>query len=245
MSSIMFFSEFELPLKNPVVRVKVISKWKDASAIIRGETQMLMGDEKGNTVLGTIVDEIMIRNECIMFEGEWYEIHGFKLMYNFRRFRVTTNRFHVFTGEHTIINNVPARTDCNYYGFKEFKTILRGLAHPMYSVDVYGAMVSVGDLEHVGAPGGPMIPKMRFSLVNPGYKHLNCVAYGRNAVEIDAYWNYTRANVVLCVLSFWQIERLQGRFTFITNIEGCSRIEFEPNIPEIIAFRQLIPPNAY
>lgn len=30
-----------------------------------------------------------------------------------------------------------------------------------------------------------------------------------------------------------------GRFTFITNIEGCSRIEFEPNIPEIIAFRQL------
>ncbi|CAN7045644.1 unnamed protein product [Brassica oleracea var. botrytis] len=245
MSSIMFFSEFELALKNPVVRVKVISKWKDASAIIRGETQMLMGDEKGNTVLGTIVDEIMIRNECIMFEGEWYEIRGFKLMYNFRRFRVTTNRFHVFTGENTIINNVPARTDCNYYGFKEFKTILRGLAHPMYSVDVYGAMVSVGDLEHFGAPGGPMIPKMRFSLVNPGYKHLNCVAYGRNAVEIDAYWNYTRANVVLCVLSFWQIERLQGRLTFITNIEGCSRIEFEPNIPEIIAFRQLIPPNAY
>ncbi|KAL0805928.1 hypothetical protein Bca101_098419 [Brassica carinata] len=217
MSSFMFFSEFELPLKNPVVRVKVISKWKDASAIIRGETQMLMGDEKGNTVLGTIVDEIMIRNECIMFEGEWYEIHGFKLMYNFRRFRVTTNRFHVFTGENTIINNLSL----------------------LYSIDVYGAMVSVGDLEHFGAPGGPMIPKMRFSLVNPGYKHLNCVAYGRNAVEIDAYWNYTRANVVLCVLSFWQIERLQGRFTFITNIEGCSRIEFEPNIPEIIAFRQL------
>lgn len=38
----------------------------------------------------------------------------------------------------------------------------------LYSIDVYGAMVSVGDLEHVGAPGGPMIPKMRFSLVNPG-----------------------------------------------------------------------------
>ncbi|KAL0791334.1 hypothetical protein YC2023_043281 [Brassica napus] len=113
----------------------------------------------------------MIRNECIMFEGEWYEIHGFKLMYNFRRFRVTTNRFHVFTGENTIINNVPARTDCNYYGFKEFKTILRGLAHPMYSV-------------------------------------------------------------VFFYISL-------GRLTFITNIEGCSRIEFELNIPEIIAFRQL------
>ncbi|KAL0734078.1 hypothetical protein Bca4012_010288 [Brassica carinata] len=113
----------------------------------------------------------MMRNKYIMFEGEWYEIHGFKLMHNFRRFRITTNRFHVLTGENTIINNVPARTDCNYYGFKEFKTILRSLSHPMYSVDLF-------------------------------YISL-------------------------------------GRFTFITNIEGCSRIEFEPNIPEIIAFCQL------
>lgn len=82
-----------------------------------------------------------------------------------------------------------------------------------------------------------MKPKMIFSLVNPSqtvtlipyfslvymqyilnyrtlyifsYKHLKCVAYGNNAPEIDAYWNSTRANVVLCVLSFWQIERGQG-----------------------------------
>lgn len=39
----------------------------------------------------------------------------------------------------------------------------------IYSIDVYGAMVSVGDLEYVGEPGGPMIPKMRFSLVNLGW----------------------------------------------------------------------------
>lgn len=76
----------------------------------------------------------MIRNECIMFEGEWYEIYGFKLMYNFRRFRVIINRFYVFIGENIIINNVLARTDCNYYGFKEFKIILRGFVYFMYFV---------------------------------------------------------------------------------------------------------------
>lgn len=41
----MYFSDFTLPLKNPAVRVKVISKWKDAESIIRGETEMLIGDE--------------------------------------------------------------------------------------------------------------------------------------------------------------------------------------------------------
>lgn len=75
-----------------------------------------------------------MRNGCIMVEGEWYEIYGFNLKHNFRLFRITRNRYHVVTCEKTIINNVQARTVCNYYGFKEFKTILRGLAHPMYSV---------------------------------------------------------------------------------------------------------------
>ncbi|KAH0889224.1 hypothetical protein HID58_051653 [Brassica napus] len=204
--------------------------------------------EQGSTIQGTISDEIMRSNRTIMGEGEWYEIFNFKLRFNFRQFRTTKNRFHVITGENTVVRKVTTTAPCNYYGFKEFKTILRGfktilrgLAHPMYSVDVYGAMVCVGQLEEVGEPGGPMKPKMVFSLVNPGYKHLKCVAYGNNAPEIDAYWNSTRANVVLCVLSFWQIERGQGRLTWIKNIEGCSKIEFEPNIPQIQSLRQLIP----
>lgn len=37
-----------------------------------------------------------------------------------------------------------------------------------YLIDVYGVMVSVGDLEYVGVFGGLMILKMRFSLVNFG-----------------------------------------------------------------------------
>ncbi|CAN6860093.1 unnamed protein product [Brassica oleracea] len=106
----------------------------------------------------------MRSNRTIMGEAEWYEIFNFKLRFNFRQFRTTKNRFHVITGENTVVRKVTTTAPCNYYGFKEFKTILRGLAHPMYSV---------------------------------------------------------------------------GRLTWIKNIEGCSKIEFEPNIPQIQSFRQL------
>ncbi|CAF1699561.1 hypothetical protein Bca4012_003992 [Brassica carinata] len=113
----------------------------------------------------------MRSNRTIMGEGEWYEIFNFKLRFNFRQFRTTKNRFHVITGENTVVRKVTTTAPCNYYGFKEFKTILRGfktilrgLAHPMYSV---------------------------------------------------------------------------GRLTWIKNIEGCSKIEFEPNIPQIQSLRQL------
>ncbi|CAN6980118.1 unnamed protein product [Brassica oleracea var. botrytis] len=73
----------------------------------------------------------MRSNRTIMGEGEWYEIFNFKLRFNFRQFRTTKNRFHVITGENTVVRKVTTTAPCNYYGFKEFKTILRGLAHPM------------------------------------------------------------------------------------------------------------------
>ena len=90
--------------------------------------------EQGSTIQGTISDEIMRSNRTIMGEGEWYEIFNFKLRFNFKQFRTTKNRFHVITGENTVVRKVTTTAPCNYYGFKEFKTILRGLAHPMYSV---------------------------------------------------------------------------------------------------------------
>ncbi|XP_013665093.3 uncharacterized protein LOC106369492 [Brassica napus] len=111
--------------------------------------------------------------------------------------------------------------------------------------DIYGSLVFVGNLEFVEVAAGIVKPKTVFSLINPEYSPINCVAYGTTAVELLTYWNSRKANVVLCVLSVWQIERDEGGFRFMTNIEGCSKIVFEPNIPEIEEFRKKIPPHAY
>ncbi|CAN6860552.1 unnamed protein product, partial [Brassica oleracea] len=58
-------------------------------------------------------------------------------------------------------------------------------------------------------------------------------------------WNSTVSSVVLCVLNFWQIERAEGRFKHMRNIEGFSKFLIEPEITEIQAFRMRIPPTPY
>ncbi|CDY60297.1 BnaC03g72890D [Brassica napus] len=53
----------------------------------------------------------MRSNRTIMGEGEW-------------QFRTTKNRFHVITGENTVVRKVTTTAPCNYYGFKEALHIL-------------------------------------------------------------------------------------------------------------------------
>lgn len=69
-----------------------------------------------------------------MNEGEWYEIHDFKLIYNFRKVKTTTHRYHVVTKVETVIRKLEASLTCNYYVFKDFKNIIRGLSHPKFCI---------------------------------------------------------------------------------------------------------------
>ncbi|KAL0723202.1 hypothetical protein Bca4012_037801 [Brassica carinata] len=64
----------------------------------------------------------------------------------------------------------------------------------------------------------------------------NIFGYGTLAHVFQDLWNSTDANVVLCFLQFWQID--WGTGNNLTNIDGFSKVLFEPNdVPEIDAFR--------
>ncbi|KAG2298156.1 hypothetical protein Bca4012_009359 [Brassica carinata] len=219
MSAFTLLSDLQYEVKKPAIRVHVISKWRTKTS----ETELLVGDEMGFIIQGTFHDECMESNKISIKEGEWYEIYDFKLIYNFRKVKATTNRYHFVTKVNTVITN------CGL------------LKH----VDIYGSLLFLGNLEFVEEAAGIVKPKTTFSLINPENAHNNCVAYGTNAVELHAYWNSTKANVVLCVLSVWRIEWDEGRFRYMTNIEGCSKIVLEPNIPEIEEFRKRIPAYVY
>ncbi|KAF2595715.1 hypothetical protein F2Q68_00011092 [Brassica cretica] len=112
--------------------------------------------------------------------------------------------------------------------------------------DLYGALVGVGELQaHEDEIYGGIGHKINFSLINIGFDEIKCVAYGDMAIEFYHLWNSTVSAVVLCVLNFWQIERAEGTFKHMRNIEGFSKILIEPEITEIQAFRMRIPPTPY
>ncbi|CAF1822204.1 unnamed protein product [Brassica napus] len=128
----------------------------------------------GVTIQGTIRDAFPKSFETIMNEGEWFGITNFKLEHSFGRVRMTKNRYNVILSEKSIIFKSEPTTYCNYYAFKPFGSIIRGLAHPMYCIDLYGALVGVGSLETYvlqgdGVGDNSLDNKLVFSLINPEY----------------------------------------------------------------------------
>ncbi|WZY89162.1 hypothetical protein YC2023_045897 [Brassica napus] len=238
MSQFTLLANLDLSIKNPTVRVKVISKWRVNSPSRIHKKQVLFCDEKGVTIEGTIHEAFPKSFETIMNEGEWFGITNFKLEHSFGRVRTTKNRYNVILSEKSIIFKSEPTTHCNYYAFKPFGSIIRGLAHPMYCIVVGVGSLETYVLQGDGVGDNSLDNKLVFSLINPEFIQIKCIAYGSTARELYAYWSSIRANVVLCVLTFWQIEWGEGGFRFMTNLEGCSKIMFNPSIPEIEAFKK-------
>ncbi|CAN7059991.1 unnamed protein product [Brassica oleracea var. botrytis] len=212
------------------VCVKLLIKGSTVVGTTRKTYQLILGDEQVTTFTKDLDDSF----EIPMEEGDWYELQNFEVAYAFGVTRVTRYRHQINLSDSSIIFKIPPLSFCHYYRFQTFENIQRGLAHPKFSIDIFGAMVAVGDIEEAEIENHSLY----FSLVNMEYEHINCVAYGEVALFLDNYWNSTNAPIVLCVLQFWEIDWGVGGFKHVKTIDGFSRILFEPDdVPEIQSFR--------
>ncbi|KAF8102733.1 hypothetical protein N665_0196s0026 [Sinapis alba] len=82
-----------------------------------------------------------------MEEGDWYELQNFKITFASGQTRVTRNRYQINLSNYSFIFKIQPLSYCNYYRFQPFNNIHRGLSHPKFSIDLYGALVGVGEIE--------------------------------------------------------------------------------------------------
>ncbi|KAG5415434.1 hypothetical protein IGI04_003001, partial [Brassica rapa subsp. trilocularis] len=140
----------------------------------------------------------------------------------------------------TCFRKIQPLRDSNFLILANFNTILKGLSHPMYCIDLCGAMVAVGELQQLEELGPGEIfsyqnTRMKFTLVNTELKHLKCVAYGKEAVTLNEYNLNSRAPVNVCVLRSWRI--YWGEDISITNLESSSQVLFDQDMAEIQNFK--------
>ncbi|KAH0926761.1 hypothetical protein HID58_019017, partial [Brassica napus] len=241
MAVLSFLGDLHYSTNKLAVRVTVLTKWSTITATMFRKTAMVLGDQKGSTIEATLYEELD-NNAITMDEGDYFEIQNFKVTHASGLTRLTKNRFHIKLTSSSLITRIQPLPYCNYYCFANFLNVNRGLAHPKYSIDLYGALVGVGDLEIYAEEGVDGIPyglnhRMQFTLINIEFVQVRCVAYGSIALQLNHYWNSTVATVVLCVLNFWRIEWGEGHLNHVSSYEGLSKLLFEPEIPEIQAFR--------
>ncbi|KAF3499473.1 hypothetical protein F2Q69_00040039 [Brassica cretica] len=163
--------DLNLDIREPAVCITLISKWVTITGTMLKKSAMVLVDQKGTTIEGTLYEKLEASNQITVDEGELQA----------------------------------------------------------YEDEIYGG------ISH----------KINFSLINIGFDEIKCVAYRDMAIEFYHLWNSTVSAVVLCVLNFWQIERAEGTFKPMRNIEGFSKFLIEPEITEIQAFRMRIPPTPY
>ncbi|XP_056851840.1 uncharacterized protein LOC108832041 [Raphanus sativus] len=220
----------------PAIRVKIISKW---SAKIGGDHHsiMLLGDENGVTIQGSLNYSISLRNEIELKDGDWVEILNFEVGLATDLYRLTKNKYRIKFTESTLFTKIEPLNGSNFLCCANFRAIKRGLYHPKYCV---------GDLIAHQQPDPANIYNtffysMEFSLISLGFTHIKCVAYGALAHNLNAFWRSTTEDVVVCVLRLWRIEWGTGGFKYVTNLQGGSEILFDTDIPDIQFFKAQIP----
>ncbi|CAN6832982.1 unnamed protein product [Brassica oleracea var. botrytis] len=237
-----FLGDLHAATNKFAVRVTLLTKWCTITETMVKKSAMVFGDQQGSTIEATLYEEFEASNLITMDEGDCFEIHNFKVIHASSLTRLTRNRYHIEMTMSSVITKIQPLPYCNYYCFANFENVNRGLYHPKYTIDLYGALVGVGELEiykeeMVDGIPGVLNHRIHFSLINIEFDQINCVAYGNIALQLYQYWNSTVATVVLCVLKFWRIEWGEGSLNHVGNYEGLSKMLFEPGIPEIQAFR--------
>ncbi|KAF8091391.1 hypothetical protein N665_0446s0011 [Sinapis alba] len=104
-------------------------------------------------------------------EGLCYEIKNFILTVKTERVRLTKNAYHINLNNSSIILKINPFSSPNFYCFRNFDDVYRGLAHPKFSIDIYGAIVGVGFVEEfmtdsIHKNNGFIDHKTRFFAVN-------------------------------------------------------------------------------
>ncbi|XP_033136256.1 uncharacterized protein LOC103860229 [Brassica rapa] len=194
----------------------------------------------------TLPDDVYLPKGIYLEEGDWFEIYNFKLRPSFALIRTTRSKYNIKFTDTTVLTKIEPIIASNFLCLANFSSVLKGLLHPMYSIDLCGAIVAVGELQQIGDLGPGEIysyqtTRMEFYLVNIGLKHIKCVAYGKEAVTLNNYYRTSTAKVDLCVLRSWSIVWGEGGFNYVTNLEGGSQILFDHDMAEIQNFKSKIP----
>ncbi|CAN6818690.1 unnamed protein product [Brassica oleracea] len=152
--------DLNLDIREPAVCITLISKWVTITGTMLKKSTMVLVDQKGTTIEGTLYQELEASNQITVDEGDWFEIRNFKLVHASGLIRLSTNRYHIEMTNSSVISKIQPKIFGNYYCFSHFLNVLH----------------------------------------------------------------------VLCVLNFWQIERAEGTFKPMRNIEGFSKFLIEPEI---------------
>ncbi|XP_024016522.1 replication protein A 70 kDa DNA-binding subunit C-like [Eutrema salsugineum] len=218
------------------VHVKILKVWKQ---YLNGvETlEMVVVDEKNQTMHVTLKKEFIKKNENLLEEGASRIITNFQVAHNGSKFKTSPHVYKIFFASTTSVK--PAEEmDPRILGFKfvKFSDIHEGKMNPDFLIDVIGQIVSIGDVEILNV-GKRQTKRLSMEIRDTENVRLNCVLWGQFAENLESVAQHANDAVIVAVLRFGKLKLYQGVWS-VGNCYNCSMVITDPVFPESLAFKE-------
>ncbi|XLR30445.1 hypothetical protein S83_058345 [Arachis hypogaea] len=141
-------------LKVRVIRLWTVSQF--ARSGMKAPIEMVVLDEKGDTIQCTVKDIFVPIFEGLLAEGNVYVVTNFGVALNTIKFKPTRHEFRIHFKRDTIVRPVQdSSVPLNGFNFVLFKTIQSESKEDGYLVDVIGQLASKGNLVEFTRDGKP------------------------------------------------------------------------------------------
>ncbi|XP_024013921.1 replication protein A 70 kDa DNA-binding subunit C-like [Eutrema salsugineum] len=218
------------------VYVKILKVWKP---YLNGvETlEMVVVDEKNQTMHVTLKKEFIKKNENLLEEGASRIITNFQVAHNGGKFRISPHVYKILFASTTSVKPAEAM-DPRILGFKfvKFSDIHEGKMNPDFLIDAIGQIVSIGDVEILNV-GKRQTKRLSMEIRDTEDVRLNCVIWGQFAENLESVAQHANDAMIVAVLRFEKLKLYQGVWS-VSNCYNCSMVITDPVFPESLAFKE-------
>ncbi|ESQ38482.1 hypothetical protein EUTSA_v10029167mg [Eutrema salsugineum] len=221
------------------VYVKILKVWKQYLNGIK-TLEMVVVDEKNQTMHVTLKKEFIKKNENLLEEGASRIITNFQVAHNGGKFRTSPHVYKILFASTTSVK--PAEEmDPRILGFKfvKFSDIHEGKMNPDFLIDAIGQIVSIGDVEILNV-GKRQTKRLSMEIRDTENVRLNCVLWGQFAENLESVAQHANDAVIVAVLRFGKLKLYQGVWS-VGNCYNCSMVITDPVFPESLAFKERLP----
>ncbi|XP_020871405.1 uncharacterized protein LOC9301749 [Arabidopsis lyrata subsp. lyrata] len=220
------------------IQVKVLNKWRERSEAGYRALRMILCDKRGSMIEAKINSELITEYDSEFKDGDWISLHHFELDLVTGDMRTTRHAYRINFLPSTILNLIPDKDDLHYTLYpSSFLDVLDDKLIRTYLINLIGYVVDIEDIKY----SDPSKRSAGYAMTSFKIKDANnyvlpCVAIGDLAEHFHDEWKRTRSSRVVCVLRWWGVYKVSG-YMVIQSVGRCSRLDLDPDMPEVADFR--------
>ncbi|KAJ9551434.1 hypothetical protein OSB04_015479 [Centaurea solstitialis] len=215
------------------IKVRIVRIWKQSFSL-----DMILIDEKGKKIQGTIKAKLIHNFERFLAEGSIVVLSNFGVAENSGNYRIINhpcklNFYHTTTVKKIEVFDGPVYG----FGFVKFHDINNKKIGDEFAIDVIGGVVSCGNMD-VYDRNGKEGKRINFEMQDLEGKVVNCTLWDNFTQELSTFVNANKNDgCVIIIIQFARVRLWKGIPTIQNGLFG-SKLFINDNLKDIIDFKK-------